>query len=183
MTAAVGVLREIKPEFLEIIALDPAGLLRGQIWRLFTFLIIPPPTGLLWLLLWMAMQYSILHALEMAWGEFKLTLFIAIGALMTSLGAVICGVEFGNAVVVLSSFLAYARLEPEREVLVLFILPVKLRWLATLVALWAGLQFITGSPAERTQLAMGLAPYALFFGSGHLRDAQFAWRRWRSGLP
>lgn len=183
MTAAVGLLRELKPEFAGLLGLDPLMLARGQVWRAFTFLVVPPPVGALWLLLWLAMEYAVLQALDAAWGEFKLTVFLALGVVLTGLGAIGVGLEFGNSVLVLAAFLAFARLMPDREVLVMFVLPVKLRWLAALSGVWAALEFFTTSLPGKVQLAAGLAPYLLFFGAGHWQDIRFAWRRWRNGLP
>ncbi len=183
MNAVVGLLREFKPGFVDVLTLDPAALARGQVWRAASFLFVPPPIGPLWLLLWVSMEYAILQALEAAWGDFKLTVFIAFGLIATVLGAVVVGAEFGNSVLVLGAFLAFARLLPERQVLVMFVLPVKLRWLAALSGLWAALEFATSGAPGKIQLATGLAPYLLFFGEGHWRDLRFAWRRWRNGLP
>ena len=183
MTVAVGLLRLFKSEFTDLLALDPAGLAHGQIWRVVTFLFGPPPAGPLWLILWIAMLYSILQALEVSWGEFKFTVFLAIGVIATGLGAVATGLEFGNSVLVLASFLAFARLMPEREVLVMFILPVKLRWLAVLSGLWAALEFFTSGLGGKVQLIAGLLPYFLFFGEGHVRDLALAWRRRGGGRP
>lgn len=183
MTALVGVLGIVKPEFAGILALDPSALARGQIWRVASFLFVPPPAGPLWLLLWILMLYSILQALERAWGEFKLTIFLLIGILATAAGALATGAEFGNSFVILASFLAFARLLPDREVLVLFVLPVKMRWLAALAAFWLALEFATNGLATRIELLSGLLPYLLFFGPGHRRDLALAWRRWRHGLP
>lgn len=183
MTAVVAVLRELKPEFVGLLALDPAGLARGQAWRAVSFLLVPPPVGALWLVFWLLMEYAVLNALEAAWGEFKLTVFIALGVLATGLGAVGVGAEYGNSVLVLAAFLAFARLMPDREVLVMFVLPVKLRWLAALSGLWAAVEFLTAPLPGKVQLAAGLAPYLLFFGPGHWQDLRFAWRRWRNGLP
>ncbi|MDE2142235.1 MAG: rhomboid family intramembrane serine protease [Elusimicrobia bacterium] len=183
MTVVCALLGTFKPEFVDALGLDPAALLHGQVWRLFTFLFIPPPAGPLWLILWIAMLYAILQALETAWGEFKITVFLLIGMLATALGALAVGVEYGNSVVMLAAFLAFARLLPDREILVMFILPVKLRWLAALTAVWIAVEFATGSFAGRVQLLTGLAPYLLFFGEGHARDLRYAWRRHRGGPP
>ena len=183
MTAACALLAALKPAFTDALALDPYALVRGQVWRVLTFLFVPPPAGALWLILWIAMLYAILQALEAAWGDFKFTVFLALGAIATTLGALATGVEFGNSVVMLGAFLAFARLLPEREILVLFVLPVKLRWLAALTAVWVGVEFVTNGLPGRVQLLTGLTPYFLFFGEGHLRDARYSWRRWRGGLP
>ena len=71
MTAAASLLAASKPEFVSALALDPDALLRGQIWRVVTFLIVPPQSSLLWMLLWLAMIFAVLSALESAWGEFN----------------------------------------------------------------------------------------------------------------
>lgn len=183
MTLACALLSAFKPEFVDALTLDPFALARGQAWRLLTFLFVPPPAGPLWLILWIAMLYAILQALEAAWGEFKFTFFLLLGVITTALGALAVGVEFGNSVVMLGAFLAFARLLPDREILVMFVLPVKLRWLAALTAVWVAVEFATQGLPGRVQLATGLAPYLLFFGEGHLRDFRYSWRRWRGGLP
>ena len=181
MTVACALLASFKPEFSDALALDPLALERGQVWRAVTFLFVPPPAGPLWLILWIAMLYSILQALETAWGEFKFTVFLAIGLLATALGAVAVGAEFGNGYILLAAFLAFARLMPDREVLVMFVLPVKLRWLAALASLYAALTFVMSGFAGQVWMAAGLAPYILFFGEGHWREVSSAWRRWRGG--
>jgi hypothetical protein len=183
MTVLVGVLGLIKPEFADILALDPVALAHGQLWRCVSFLLVPPPAGPLWLIFWILMLYSILQALEHAWGEFKFTVFLLIGIMATSAGALATGAEFGNQFVILAAFLAFARLLPDREVLVMFVLPVKMRWLAGLAALWVALELLTNGWATRVELLTGLLPYFLFFGEGHLRDLELAWRRWRQNRP
>jgi hypothetical protein len=183
MTVLVGVLGLIKPEFASILSLDPRELAHGQLWRCVSFLFVPPPAGPLWLILWILMLYSILQALEHAWGEFKFMVFLLIGILATAAGALATEGEFGNQFVILSAFLAFARLMPDREVLVMFILPVKMRWLAALAALWLALEFVTNGLTTRVELLTGLLPYLLFFGEGHRRELAQSWRRWRQNRP
>ena len=177
MTAAAALLAGAKPEFVAALALDPEALLRGQVWRAFTFLIVPPAMGLLWMLLWLAMIFACLSALEAAWGEFKLTVFIVIGALMSTAAALATGAVGDNGPVHLSSFLAFARLAPEREILVMFVFPVKLRWIAAVAAALTAIQLLGGDAASRARLLGGLSAYLLFFGPGHWQDLKLAWRR------
>ena len=177
MTAAASLLAASKPEFVSALALDPDALLRGQIWRVVTFLIVPPQSSLLWMLLWLAMIFAVLSALESAWGEFKLTIFIAIGALMSTAAALLTGAAGDNGPVHLANFLAFARLAPDREVLVMFVLPVKLRWLAAVAAALSAIQLLGGDTASRARLLAGLSAYLLYFGPGHWQDIKLAWRR------
>lgn len=177
MTAAVALLTAFKPEFPAVLTLDPELLLRGQVWRALTFLVVPPPAGYLWLLLWLALLYSCLSALEAAWGDFKVTVYVLVGALCTVAGALSLRTGMDPTMIHLSSFLAFARLLPDREVLVMFVLPVKVRWLAALAALLVAVEFASEGLPGRVYLLSGLMSYILFFGRGHLLDLRQAWRR------
>lgn len=177
MTALAALLSAAKPEFVAALALDPEGLLRGQVWRVATFLIVPPESSLLWMLLWLAMIFAVLSALEAAWGEFKLTVFVAIGAVMSTIAALATGAIGDNGPIHLASFLAFARLAPDREVLVMFVFPVKLRWIAGVAAALTAIRLLGGDTATRAQLLAGLSSYLLYFGQGHWQDVKLAWRR------
>lgn len=177
MTGAAAVLAGMKPEFVYALALDPEALRGGQVWRAVTFLIVPPQSSVLWMLLWLAMIFAVLSALEAAWGEFKLTVFLAIGAVMSTLAALATGGIGDNGPVHLASFLAFARLAPDREVLVMFVLPVKLRWIAAVAAALTAIQLLGGDYASRARLLAGLSAYLLYFGPGHWYDLKLAWKR------
>ena len=166
-----------KPELVARLALDPDALRHGQIWRALTFLIVPPESSLLWMLLWLAMIFACLSALEAAWGEFKLTVFVGIGAAMSVIAALCTGAIGDNGPIHLASFLAFARLAPEREVLVMFVFPVKLRWIAAVAAALTAIQLLGGDTASRARLLAGLSAYLIYFGSGHWTDIKLAWRR------
>jgi len=177
MTGAAALLAASKPEFVYALALDPEALRGGQVWRAVTFLIVPPQSSLLWMLLWLAMIFAVLSALEAAWGEFKLTVFLAIGCVMSTLAALATGGIGDNGPVHLASFLAFARLAPDREVLVMFVLPVKLRWIAAVAAALTAIQLLGGDYASRARLLAGLSAYLIYFGEGHWQDLKLAWRR------
>lgn len=177
MTAAAALFAASKPEFVGALALDPEALLHGQVWRALTFLIVPPRSSLLWMLLWLAMIFAVLSALEAAWGEFKLTVFLAIGVVMSTAAALLTGASGDNGPVHLANFLAFARLAPEREVLVLFVIPVKLRWVAAIAAALTAIQLLGGDNGSRVRLLAGLSAYLLYFGPGHWQDVKHAWRR------
>ncbi len=177
MTAVAAILCALKPEFMETLTLDPEALLRGQVWRVVTFLLVSPQSSLLWMLLWLAMIFAVLSALGAAWGEFKLTVFIAIASLLSTAAALWTGASGDNSPIHLANFLAFARLAPEREVLVLFILPIKLRWLAVVAVTLTAIQILGGDYALRIRLLAGISTYLLYFGPNHWADIVFAWRR------
>lgn len=177
MTAAAALFASAKPEFVGALALDPEALLGGQVWRAVTFLIVPPRSSILWMLLWLAMIYAVVSALEAAWGEFKLTVFLAIGAVMSTAAALLTGVPGDNGPVHLANFLAFARLAPDREILFMFVFPVKLRWIAAVAAALTAIQLLGGDNASRMRLLAGLSAYLFYFAPGHWQDLKLAWRR------
>jgi hypothetical protein len=178
MTGGAWLLASMKPELVDRLTLDPAAILAGEAWRALTFLIVPPAArGALWLMLWLLMIYACLDGLETAWGEFKLTVYLLVAALATTAVALATGRLAGAGAVHLSAFLAFARLAPDREVLILFVLPVKMRWLAAAAAALTAAEMIAVGWATRAHLLAGLSSYLLFFGPGHWRDFKYAWRR------
>lgn len=181
MTVLVGVLALIKPEFLSALTLDPGAVRHGQVWRLLSFLAIPAvlPQDLfstLWLILWVWFLFGCLQTLEQVWGEFKLTVFLFLAALSTAAAALWTGVATGNGMPILACFLALTRVDPERIVLIYFI-PVKMRWMANLAWIWLGLQLVTGHAFQRAMALSVISTYLLFFWEGHRRDLETAWRR------
>ncbi len=175
MNACVGLLTLFKPEFPDRLLLDPAAILSGEVWRAVTFLCIPTQTSPLWLAVWVILIYSIMRALEKAWGEFQFTLYLLAGALATAAAALASGLCLGSGPLQLSLFLAFARLNGEMQLLIFFVLPVKVRWLALLAWLWAAWAILFAGGAARIAVAAGLANYALFFGPEHWNS----WRSWR----
>ncbi|MDE2290797.1 MAG: hypothetical protein KGL53_01835 [Elusimicrobia bacterium] len=170
MNAVVWALSLLKPGFELRLDLDPALVLSGQVWRLATFLFIPPAIAPLWMIFWLLLFYAYAQALENEWGEFRFCAFYGIGAAATALVSVALGAGLSNVPLNLSLFLAFADLYPDVELLLFFIIPVKVRWLAWLA--WAGVaaQLLFGGWGARIALGAGLFNYVLFFGPDHWQD-------------
>jgi hypothetical protein len=179
MHAIVGLLTQFKPEMPDQLRLVPELILHGQVWRCFTFILIPPDYGPLGLFIWVLMIYAYLVRLEAYWGDFQFTFFCLIGTLATSAASLATGYTLPATPFHMSLFLAFARLNPEFEVLFFFFLPAKMKWLAGafwFIILW---DMIFGSAGDRIALLAGLANYFLFFGSSHWLELKNLWRRSR----
>jgi hypothetical protein len=155
----------MRPEFYDWLLLDPAAIRGGQYWRLITFLFVPPPMGFIWMFFWLLVLYQFSLALEREWGDFRFCLFYGIGALSTILAALlIVGDTLTNVPLNTTLFLAFATLFPEYEVLLFFILPVKVKILALITWLWMIWQFAAGSFSMRVAIGASLVNYLIFFG-------------------
>lgn len=112
--------------------LDPYLVLQGEVWRLITFIFIPPATSLFWIVFVLYFYYMIGTALEHEWGTFRFNLYYLLGILGTILAAFVTGSGATANYIHSSLFLAFATLYPNYEILLFFILPVKIKYLAYL---------------------------------------------------
>ena len=123
------------------LAFNAAAVLRGQVWRLVTFVFIPQ-TGGLWLFLFLYFYYFVGSTLEREWGAGRFTIYYLTGMLMSIIYGFIIyfvtGVSYSMTAnyINLSMFFAFATLFPDNMVLLFFIIPIKMKWLAIIDALY-----------------------------------------------
>jgi len=176
LTALVFILYKIDPRYLTLIDLDVDEVRRGQVWRLITYIFIPQLGGLFpdWLnaafavlfLLWVG------DRLEEVWGAFRLSLFFFIGMIGTTLAAVFFGARFSNTMLYSSIFFAFARFYPNIVIFFMYILPLKVKWIAWVYAAILLWEFVTGSMQLRSALLVAFANYLLFFGRDIFTEAR-----------
>ena len=137
------VIRYLFPTLIPYITLEPYAILHyGQIWRLISWVLIPPGTSLIWAVIMIIFYYHLGTALEQTWGAFRFNVFIFSGVIFTIISAFVLYFILGSPVVLttggyfstyylnLSIFLAFALYYPEQQVLLYFLIPVKMKWLA-----------------------------------------------------
>ncbi len=153
--------------------LIPGQVLQGEIWRLVTFLLLPPSFHLsVFLLFAWYLFYLYGSALEAEWGAFKFNSYVLIGTLATVLAAMTGywlpgggpGFVATNGYLLSSIFLAFAYRNPNFELLLFFILPLKIKWLAMLTwGIW-GVTLLFGPPALKLIVLGACVNFFLFFG-------------------
>ena len=123
--------------FLSFFSYTLSGLLHGQVWRLITFVLIPESTSPFYLLITCYFYYWIGSTLERQWGTAKFTTYYLSGMLLTVLGASIVSLITGYSIPVYGAnyvnfamFMAFALLYPDAQVLLFFIFPIRMKWLA-----------------------------------------------------
>src|SRR5688572_6094717 len=92
----IYLLAQVRPDFVYQLTLDPVAIRQGEVWRVITFLFVPPPMGLLWMAFWLLLLYQFGLTLEQEWGDFKFCLFYGIGALATTIAALWFGDTLPN---------------------------------------------------------------------------------------
>ena len=151
-------------------ALIPSRVLHGEIWRLVTFLFLPSTSSPIQILFTLYLYYIVGSNLEHQWGSFRFNLYYLIGVLSTIATAFICDSLVTSEHLNLSLFLAFAYLFPNFEVLLFFILPIKVRYIGW--AYWAFLAFsILYYPLPwKLSAAASIVNYLVFFGPDLIRS-------------
>lgn len=169
LNALVFILLQLNPSYITTLTLDPLLVLRGEVWRLVTWIFLPTTTSLLWIFFYLMFTWWVGDMLEATWGTFRLNLYYLIGVLSSTLAAFLFGGGGGNYLLTFSLLLAIATVAPDMEIL-FFFLPLKLKWVAliSLVYPW-GLLFVTGSNGIRMVILVCLLNYFLFFGPAFFR--------------
>lgn len=162
------------PNLLNLLTLEPAYILHGQIWRIVTWVLIPPSGNILTTVIMMLFYYSLGTALERTWGTFRYNVYIFSGIIFTVLGAfilyLIVGVEavgygmfFSTYYINMSIFLAFAVSYPDMEVLLYFILPIKMKWMALVYAALIIYDLMRGNLFTRIAIIASLLNFIVFF--------------------
>jgi membrane associated rhomboid family serine protease len=170
--ALVFALSWLLPGFTSMLVLDPDRVRHGEVWRLVTYIFIPQTMSPLWVIFALWFLWWIGEGVERAMGPFRLTLYFVIGMIGTTIAAFFFGTNFSNLMLIASLFFAFARFYPEEIIYILFILPMRIKWLAWIAAALLILGFFTGSNSYRMSLVAAFANYLIFFGPEYIYEAR-----------
>lgn len=157
-----------------------ADILRGQVWRLvtyvFTYLNDSGLVGTLLSFLMLFCYYQIGKMLEGQWGTLRFNLYYFSGIFLMDVGAMLLGCDADISSLNLTLFLAVATLLPDLRFLLYFIIPVKAKYFAWFYFAVIAYELFVGLAYMIRGLASGfvylqwlfpliaLANYFLFFG-------------------
>ena len=145
-------LKWMAPSVMGYLTLNPYAILHGQVWRLVSWVISPPSSFDLFTIIMLLFYLSLGTTLEKVWGTWQYNIYIFMGILLTVLASFVCmGVfylVYGEAASIvmewlctlgawcfstyfinMSIFLAYAATFPNAEVLLMFVIPIKVKFL------------------------------------------------------
>ncbi len=174
-TVAANVVRYLL-QGQDVFSFDMEAILSGQIWRIFTFLFAEYyGINILFLFLFVQVYCFIGSTLEAIWGTFKFNVYYFTGALSSIAACVIAYLLGANLpasafYLHLSLFLAFATLCPDYTFRILFLIPVKVKYLAVIDALALFLGFIMPGIVNKILITVSLLNYFLFFGLPYLKQ-------------
>lgn len=170
MMLAVFLLGYALPEepVLSYLYLDWELIRAGEFWRIISFMILPPASSPFFILFSLYFYCLIGNGLEREWGACKFTLFYFTGMVGTILGSLFTGFAT-NQYINLSLFLAFAAVYPNYTIMLFFVVPVKVKYLAVLDILLYIYLIITAGWPQKVAILLSLFNVLLFFSSD-LRD-------------
>lgn len=175
------------PDLFQWLILNPVYIMQGQIWRIVSWILVPPSGNIFTIVIMLLFYYSVGTTLERTWGAFRYNVYIFSGLIFTVIGAfvmygyyaltlndptaVFLNVSvyctfFSTFYINMSIFLAFAATYPEMEVMLYFIIPLKVKWVGIAYAVILLYQMISGNIAIRIVIIASLLNFILFFLSG-----------------
>ncbi len=166
------------------LSLDPYAILHGQVWRLVTWILIPPPSGNIFFTLIMLYFYcSIGTTLERTWGTYRYNVYLLQGMVFTIAGSFLfmafqyifngnnvteydflfSSLYFSTYYINMSIFLAFAATFPDVEVLLMFIIPIKVKWLGVIYGVMLLFEFLQSGVDRKFAIAASLFNFVVFF--------------------
>ena len=145
---AFWLLGAVNPVLLSYLRFDPYLVLHGQIWRIVSFALYPPSTGML-AFIGFYFYYWIGSTLEQYWGTPKFNIYFFSGILLTLLYGFLIyfitgiRIQLNAEYVYLSMFFSFAAMFPDMQVLLFFLIPIKMKWLALVDAAFFIMSVIT----------------------------------------
>lgn len=185
-----------------LISLNPHAILQGQVWRLISWIMIPPESSeIFFLLITLYFYYSISRSLEAAWGSFYFNFYVLCGVIFTLIaGFLFFGYselftkeaiavidetyalklgdcpeiyggswyytatarEFSTYYINMAVFLAFAATYPDSQVLLMFIIPIKVKVLGIIDAVFLIVMALTSMPVGLFVVGAAFANFGVF---------------------
>lgn len=165
-----------------MLSLNPYAILHGQVWRLVTWIIMPPSYSLdIFTIIMLFVYYQLGSVLENTWGDFLYNVYILLGLITTIIGAFIIYFIYGSELflaadasgyaiistyyISMSIFLGFAMTFPEQQMLFMFIIPLKIKYLAYADIVLLIYEIVTSRLPLLTGIVIGssLAATAIFY--------------------
>ena len=176
-----GYILELFTNVMDYLTLVPSLVMKGQVWRLFTWVITPPSSLSLFTIIMLLFYYSIGNQVERSLGTFLYNLYIFGGMFFTMLGTMIAYIfchyvihyedlysnsyQVSTYYICMSLFLAVAVCYPDMKVYYMMIIPVKMKWLAIVYLLLAVYSFYYSPILGRVNIVMSLLNFIIFYFS------------------
>lgn len=174
------------PRLFPWMTLDPYSVVHGQVWRLFTWILIPPSSLDFFTIIMLFFYYNIGTMLERTWGTYRYNVFLFSGMIFTIIAAFLSlgfvslfagdmsevqkqiyfltnSGRFSTYYISMSIFLGFAMTYPDMQVLLMFVIPVKVKWMGIFDLVYLVIMLLAGDWFTRFAVGAALLNVFLFY--------------------
>ncbi len=145
---------------VRLLAFDRNAILHGQVWRLFSYVVLTG-YGPLSVILLGILYFRIGQIIEARCGTCKLNVYYLTGVVIIDAVCMLTGWRAGVDTFHYSLLLVFATLCPEDQLLLFFIIPIKMKYLGFVYLALVLLSLLQGNYVS----ALAIVNYLIFFGS------------------
>ena len=154
------------------------AILQGQIWRILSFVFIPFSTNAFFMIFTFYFYWLIGKVMERNWGTFKFNFFYLCGIIGTVIGGFITDWST-NSFLTFSLFIAFAIIAPDFEILLFFLIPVKIKYIAMFDAVFMIISFFSSGLPGKVAILMSLLNLIIFFGDDFINMMKMKIHHWK----
>ncbi len=169
LNAAGFIMYQLNPQMLYFVCWDMRSILKGQVWRILTFIMMPFQFDLFSFVLFAIVYYSIGNTLERTWGTFRFNVYVIAGILGHILAAVLVYFLFDINMISMTTtylntslFLALAMTYPDVQFLLFFLIPIKAKWMGAISVAFLFLEMFQGGAVNRVLIIVSLLNFVVF---------------------
>ena len=170
-----------KASLSPFITFSRAHILKGQVWRILSFVFAYPASNALFIIFAFYMYWLFGTTLENHWGTSKFCLFYYSGII----GAIIAGFITGSATntfLDISMTIAFAIFDPDFTIMLFFFIPVKIKYIAYVTGALVLFLFILGPLYIKISILFSLINLLLFFGDDLFLKIKYTANHWKYKL-
>lgn len=160
---------ELKMGVLLALMPQTEKILSGQVWLLFSHVLIPSVGQPFASLMFASFSLWLGRVLEDSWGAFRVNLYVLWSVLSLGVWSMFFGFPLSSYWLFHSLVFAVAVLIPNEEILLFFILPVKMKWIALLDAGYMFFMFM-GGPSSIFLIVFANLNFLVVFGPHFVRE-------------
>lgn len=161
-----------------LLSFDKNLIMQGQVWRLISFIFLPPEASTIFMVFALYFYYHIGTSLESAWSSFRFNVYYIVGVIGTIIFGFVTGYTT-NFYLNLSLFFAYAMLFPNEQLMLFFFIPVKIKYLALLDAAFFVFSLVTSSLPYQVALLVAVGNFLLFFWEELINGTKNAYSQYK----
>lgn len=155
---------------VQSLTLDFGQVMKGQVWRLLTFVMIPPVFGrgvfsILLAFFVFRFYYWMGQSLEQAMGVFRFNLFYFTAMLWVIISAAVFSMPLSGYYINMSLFFVFAYYYPDVTILFMFFLPLKMKYIAYISGFFLIASLVVLPTTGKIAVVVAMGNFVLFFGS------------------